>query len=285
MAQKLPNVAPPPAKFKIDPYYTKFTWAREFTVLGRGASDEALLKANDTIRKMFAYRHDILKALIADGVKLVVLGRSEKLADLPEFRALRPGGLRSALARTLDYTPETKLLVVGEENVAGRPRDPNLGENQVIRVLAGALYHVTASAPSTRTGRTAGGDVQQYELRVKRLDVRFDEKLGRTATGGEERENGKGTAAVHDRVALLGGGRARVLRRAGTGCGAERCRRPVNTREALAAYDPGLHALVRRRWPTRATWTGGSRHRRGKTLKRDLFRIWDLGLGIGIFGF
>ena len=60
------------------PYYTKFTWAREFTVVGRGASDEALLKANDTIRNMFAYRHDILKALIADGVKLVVLGRGRK---------------------------------------------------------------------------------------------------------------------------------------------------------------------------------------------------------------
>ena len=39
-------------------------------MIGRGARDEALLKANDTIRKMFAYRHDILKALIADGVKL-----------------------------------------------------------------------------------------------------------------------------------------------------------------------------------------------------------------------
>ena len=37
-----------------------------------------MLKANDTIRKMFAYRHDILKALIADGVKLVVLGDSVK---------------------------------------------------------------------------------------------------------------------------------------------------------------------------------------------------------------
>src|SRR6185369_5932759 len=74
--QKLPNVGPPPAKFKINPYYPNFTRAREFTVLGRQASDEALLKANDTLRKMFAYRHDILKALIADGVKLVVLGRN-----------------------------------------------------------------------------------------------------------------------------------------------------------------------------------------------------------------
>ena len=83
--QPLPNVIAPPAKFKIDPYYTKFTWAREFTVVGRQASDEALLKANDTIRKMFAYRHDILKALIADGVKLVVLGPQERISDLPEY--------------------------------------------------------------------------------------------------------------------------------------------------------------------------------------------------------
>ena len=74
--------SPPPAKFKIDPYYTKFTWAREFTVLGsKHVSDEALLKANDTIRKMFAYRHDILKALIADGAKLVVLGRDERMVS------------------------------------------------------------------------------------------------------------------------------------------------------------------------------------------------------------
>jgi len=84
--RKLPNVGPPPPKFKIDPYYTKFTWAREFTVIGRCATDDAILKANDTIRKMFAYRHDILKALIADGVKLVVLGQNEMLSDLPELK-------------------------------------------------------------------------------------------------------------------------------------------------------------------------------------------------------
>ena len=36
-----------PAKFKFDAYYTKFTFAREFPVLGsKGVSDAALLKAN-----------------------------------------------------------------------------------------------------------------------------------------------------------------------------------------------------------------------------------------------
>src|SRR5215469_1477684 len=85
--RRQPSVIPPPARFKIDPYYTKFTFAREFPVLGSNkVSDEALLKANDTVRKMFAYRHDVLKALISDGARLVVLGRDEALSELPEFR-------------------------------------------------------------------------------------------------------------------------------------------------------------------------------------------------------
>ncbi len=39
------TVGPPPAKFKIDPYYTKFTWAREFTVVGLVPADRARLHA------------------------------------------------------------------------------------------------------------------------------------------------------------------------------------------------------------------------------------------------
>ena len=68
--RKQPSVVPPPSKLKVDPYYTKFTFAREFLVLGSNrVGDEAMLKANDTIRKLFAYRHDILKAMIADGAR------------------------------------------------------------------------------------------------------------------------------------------------------------------------------------------------------------------------
>src|SRR5690349_19921676 len=110
-----PSVIPPPARLKVDPYYTKFTYAREFPVLGSNrVSDEALLRANDTVRKMFAYRHDILKALIADGARLVVLGRDEALSELPEFRGSRTESGFDHV-RYLDYTPALKLMVVPEE--------------------------------------------------------------------------------------------------------------------------------------------------------------------------
>ena len=121
--RKLPNVGPPPDRLKIDPYYTKFTWAREFHVLGRRASDAALLKANDTIRKMFAYRHDILKALIGAGCRLVILGPDEKISDLPEYRGTSRPHI-DPLARFLEYTPETKRLSWARRTCWATPRLP-----------------------------------------------------------------------------------------------------------------------------------------------------------------
>jgi alpha-glucosidase len=243
--QKLPNVQAPPAKFKIDPYYTKFTWAREFTVLGRQARDETLLKANDAIRKMFAYRHDILKALIADGVKLVVLGRNEKIADLPEYGILKEIKGLDALARTLDYTPETRLLVVGEENVMADPNAPNAGANQLIRVFARALYHVTCLRPVDPNWESRPrGSWQQYELRLKRLDARFDEKLLELYEKAMSAGRWKGTPAVHDRVAYWAEGVLAYFDALGQDAAPHDAPHPINTREALKEYDPDLFALV-----------------------------------------
>ncbi len=242
--QKLPNVIPPPAQFKIDPYYTKFTYAREFTVVGRQASDEALLKANDTIRKMFAYRHDILKALIADGVKLVVLGPKEKISDLPEYRVAKDSKGFDALARTLDYSPQLKLLVVSEENVLGNPKLPYVGANQVIRAFARALHQVTATRPVDPYWNNRGNAVQQYEIGVKRLDVEFDAKLKESYTKALKDGKWNGTAAVHSQVDYWVEGVSAYFDATGQGTPPNDAPHPITTREALKEYDPGLFALV-----------------------------------------
>jgi hypothetical protein len=263
--QKQPSITAPPAKFKIDPYYTKFTWAREFTVLGREASDEALLKANGTIRKMFAYRHDILKALIADGVKLVVLGPQEKISDLPEYKkhvgwalahADNPGGagqeqhgLKPILhldhtARFLDYSPQIKLLVVGQENVLANSKDPYATGCQVIRVFAKAIYHVTGTRPVDPNWDQRGRDVQQYEMRVQRMDIRFDEKLKELHAKALSAGKWKGTPAIHDRVEYWAEGILAYFDAAGTGMTPTDANHPITTREALKEYDPDLFSLV-----------------------------------------
>jgi alpha-glucosidase len=240
--RRLPNVTPPPAKFGIDPWYTKFTWAREFTVVGRGVSDSVLLRANDVVRKMFAYRHDILKALIADSARLVVLARNERVADLPEYQRLANKKGIDALTRSLDYTPELPLIVVPEENVTGDPRDPRVGDNAIIRGFARALYRATAlQSVDTTTNR---GPAQQYELRVTRMDIRFDQKLDSLHKAAVAAGKWKNTAAVHDRVEYWTHGVLAYFDASGQHAPPFDTGYPVATREALSAYDPGLFALV-----------------------------------------
>jgi hypothetical protein len=238
-----PSVIPPPARFKAHSYYTKFTYAREFPVLGsKHVDDEALLKANDTIRKMFAYRHDVLKAMIEDGARLVVLGRREKLSDLPELQEARkkPGFDE---VRYLDYTPALKLLVVPEESVLRLPGEPFAGQCMVVSAFAKGLHQVTGLRPveagfDRRRGR------QQYELRVKRLDVEFDKRLQKLFEEASARQLWRGTAAARDRGEYWAAGVGAYFDAAGTGQPPHDADRPVTTREALKAYDPGLYALV-----------------------------------------
>jgi hypothetical protein len=244
--RRQPSVMPPPEKFKIDPYYTKFTWAREFPIVGRRASDESMLRANDIVRKMFAYRHDVLKALIADGVRLVVLAPGERVADLPEYRKLPEAKSVDALARFLDYEPRMKVLAVGEENVMSHPSLPNVGDSQVVRVMARAAYEVTARRPvDPNWDERPARDRQQYELRVQRLDERLDESLKQAYKGAADKGLWKGTS-VHDRAGYFTAGVLAYFDAAGQDMPPADAPHGVTTREALKLYDPDLFALINR---------------------------------------
>jgi hypothetical protein len=243
--QLQPSVIAPPAKFGLEPYYTKFTWAREFTVVGSDkVSDNALLKANDTIRKMFAYRHDILKALIADGVRVVVLGHDEALTDLPDYKKAPDQTNWDNTVRAHDYSPASKALVVPEQNVLGSEDDPLQGKSMIIREMAKALYYVTALRPVDPNWENRGGDVQQYEMRVKRMDERFDHRLQEIYTNSMSKGLWKGTPAVHDRVEYWAEGMCAYFDAAGAGDPPNDQPHPIITREQLRAYDPDLCALV-----------------------------------------
>jgi alpha-glucosidase len=241
--QKLPNITAPPPQFKIDPYYTKFTWAREFPVIGRKASDEAMLEANDTVRKMFAYRHDILKALINDGAKLVVLGRNESLSDLPEFKNAVATNV-DLIARFADYSADRKLLVVAEENVLGDPNDNGIGSSEVIREFAKALLQVCASRPVDPNWENRGRDVQQYELRLKRLDVQFDDRLKQSFDAAMTNKKWRGTPAIRDRVEYFAEGVLAYFDATGQQFAPNDAPHPIATRELLRDYDPDLFALI-----------------------------------------
>ena len=242
-----PSVVAPPDRYHFDPYYSKFTYAREFPVIGSArVSDAALLKVNDTVRKLFAYRHDVLKALMAADVHLVVLGRGEKLSDLPEFRVpvMNPG---VDLARVVDYQPDRRILVVPEENVVGPPTDDSLGgQSSVVAAMSRAAYGVCASRP-VDPDFDKRPQQQQYELRVHRLDVEWGAKLKQAFEAATGRELWRGTAAARDPLEYWTTGILAYFDAAGDPArvpAPNDADRPVVTRAALKDYDPELYAIV-----------------------------------------
>jgi dipeptidyl aminopeptidase/acylaminoacyl peptidase len=240
----MPAVEPPPASWNANSFYTKSTAAREFRILGRGATDEALLKANHTIRGMFAYRHDIIKALMANGVRLVVLGKNEKLSDLPEIAALPKESTVDSVTRTLNYLPEIKLLVVDETNLLSSPGEKMIGDSQIVQVMADAAYQVCGKRPADPNWENRGRDVQQYELRVKRLDESFDKKLGDLYEAAKTAGKWKRTPAVHDKAAYWSQGVLLYFNATGQSPSPTDAAYPIRAREDLKSYDGGLFDLV-----------------------------------------
>jgi len=130
------------------------------------------------------------------------LGRDERLADLPELRNLADQSSVDLLARTLDYHPTAKLIVVAEENAAADPRQTNIGDNQVIRTMAMAIHHVAGlRAIDPDWDQRPRNIWQQYELRLQRLDVRFDERLKQLYEQAMANQKWRGTSAGNDRGA------------------------------------------------------------------------------------
>jgi alpha-glucosidase len=148
------------------------------------------------------------------------------------------------MGRYLEYTPGVKILAVAQENVLGDiANEPYSTECQVIRVFAKAIYGVTAMRPVDPNWEDRS-DVQQYELRVQRMDVRFDEKLKTAYEGAMEKGLWKGTIAVHNRVEYWTEGVMAYFDAVGQGVPPNDADAPITTREALKDYDPNLFTLV-----------------------------------------
>jgi alpha-glucosidase len=145
--------------------------------------------------------------------------------------------------RYLDYTSQLKLMVVPEENVLGLAQDPCAGKCLVVSEFARALYRVTGLRP-VDPGFEKRRQKQQYELRVQRLDVTFDQKLRKMYEESMSQNLWKGTAAARDRDEYWVAGVEAYFDATGAGPPPHGADRPISTREALKAYDPKLYALV-----------------------------------------
>src|SRR5262249_25162195 len=145
--------------------------------------------------------------------------------------------------RYLDYAPATKLIVVPEENVLGLPGESFAGKCMVISAFAKGLYRVTALRP-VDPDFDKRRSKQQYELRVKRLDIEFDHRLEKLHESASAKGLWKGTPAGPSRVEYWAAGVEAYFDAAGAGFAPNFADRPISTRAALRAYDPDLYTLV-----------------------------------------
>ncbi len=250
--QLQPSVIAPPDQFQMDPFYTKFTWARELPIVASGnVDDRAMLAANDMVRKLFAYRHDLLKALINDGGRIIVLSRQQTLTDLPEFAAERQAAW-PASSRVWSYTSEKKFIVVPEENLLAPESEVWQGKRLLVGLLARAVYRVAATREVDERYATVRRDSQQYEQRllwkdsepIPRMDVRFAVRMRELAAQASEQGLWKGTPAARDEIEYWAAGLEAYFDASGRGYVPNNSAWPISTREQLERYDPGLYAAV-----------------------------------------
>jgi hypothetical protein len=114
-------------------------------------------------------------------------------------------------------------------------------------VFAKAAYRVAGLRPVDPEFENRA-QKQQYELRVKRLDVEFDKKVTKLFDAAIEKKLWKGTAAARDRFEYWTTGVEAYFDATGTGTAPNGADRPITTREQLKVYDPELFTLIDETW-------------------------------------
>jgi alpha-glucosidase len=238
-----PCVTAPPPSLKCDPFYTKYVYCRGLPILAsKRVSDKALLEANYLVRRMFCYRHDILKAMIDSGMRLVVIGRNERMADIPEYKRIGPKERLDGQARGLDYTADRGIVSIGEENLLNLPRDSHAGECVLIARMAHAMHVIVGHRPIDPDFDKR--EKQQYELRVKRIDKEFNERLEQLYANALAKGLWKNTPAARGRepywvegvLSWFDGNRESIR--------TDGARNSALTHETLERYDPDLARFV-----------------------------------------
>ena len=141
-------------KLKLDPFYEKHAAYKGYPILAsKKVSDAALLEARFLIARMLADRDDLVKALIENKSRLVVMAPDEQTTDVPEQRNMTPKDYWDKRARGLGG----RIASCGEENLLNLKGDRYRNEN----ILIHEFSHTIAG----------------YGL--KTVDPKFDEKLKR----------------------------------------------------------------------------------------------------------
>jgi cyclophilin family peptidyl-prolyl cis-trans isomerase len=203
------------AEFELSEFYQKYIDLHGFPIVGSArVSDAALREAAWILSHMLGERTDILRAMAAKNVHLVVMAWNEFTTDVPEHSRMKPKVFWDRRARGLGGSP----VSCAEENLLCHPGDPYVKENILIHEFAHALHG--------------------YGLRV--VDPTFDARLKAAYENAKAQGLWPNTYAINNRAEYWAEG-VQCWFDDNRENDALHCH--VNTRAELKEYDPALTAL------------------------------------------
>ena len=134
-------VTAPPAALRLDPFYKKYVSAHGLPIVASGAVDDhALLEVAYLADLMLAKRPDVRAAMIANGSRVIIMGRVEFTTDIPEYAHMKPKDYWDARARGLGGSETDPVCSCAEENILAFPGDPYAAENIFIHEFAHNIH-------------------------------------------------------------------------------------------------------------------------------------------------
>lgn len=131
-------------------YYSQWISADGIMIEASAQVDPAALeKAKETANRMLAYRPDIRERMIKNGARVAIIGKNEKLTDLPEHRnkvdlEISQGRPYSSL-RGVSGIVDDPVAAVGEENLLRSPGDSFTEEDILHHELAHSIMNLGMS--------------------------------------------------------------------------------------------------------------------------------------------
>ncbi|MEL7532821.1 MAG: hypothetical protein AAFN10_15995, partial [Bacteroidota bacterium] len=217
----LNQVSRPPAYFGLDPFYQKYLDADGIPIFtGIEIPEFAIQRVKSNVAIMLAGEESMRRRLVDNYVRIVILALIEPIDTIPE---LADQNLAEEV-RSRIGDPALAIMVIPEENILCFPNDPSAGEDVFVRTFALTMLNtaIPLIEPTFPDSLNA-----QYE-RIVQSGI-WDSTL---AAKSPEDYFAEGVQTWFN-----------VNRQADPADGEHNL---VDTRIELAAYDPGLYALLDR---------------------------------------
>ena len=211
---------------KLNPFYKKYLTADGIPIISSAAvPDEALLQARKIILQMLAKIPDAKNKIIANKVKIAVMGFKELTTDIPEHSDLNkvfPETNWDTRARGLSATAARPVTSCAEENLLAYACDRYYGEDILIHEFAHTI-HV---------------------MGLNFMNINFDAKLMSIYKSARDKGLWGGTYAISSYTEYFAEGVQCWFNVNTEAIPSNGIHNEINTREELKTYDPDLFRLI-----------------------------------------